>query len=298
MSGRGILLIGAGGQIGWELCRTLAPLGTVVAAGRSDTSHPVDLSDPDRLRQLVRRLTPTVIVNAAAYTAVDRAEEEPALARAINAVAPAVLAEEAERLGALLVHYSTDYVFDGTKGAPYLESDATAPLNVYGQTKRDGEEAVAASAGAHLILRTSWVYGMRGQNFLLTMLRLAREREHLRVVDDQRGVPNWSRLLAEATAQAVALGHENGHWRRELSGLYHLSCSGEASWHEFAARILDWEAGQAKAPIASLEPIPSTEYPTPAKRPEAVVLDSSRLHDAFGLRLPRWERGLSLCLES
>lgn len=286
-----ILLTGGHGQVGWELQRTLAPLGPVYAPARAE----LDLADADALRQAVRHLGPDLIVNAAAYTAVDRAESERELAFLINGDAPGILAEEARRLGAAIVHYSTDYVFDGTKGAPYEEIDAPRPLNVYGESKLAGEKAVAAAGAAHLILRTSWVYGMRGKNFLLTMRRLAAERDELRVVDDQVGAPTWSRLIAEATTAILAHCLHKGSVVPQLAdrgGLYHLSCAGQVSWHGFAQAIV---AGLANPPAVT--PIPSREYQTPAARPAYSVLSNQKLARAFGLMLPDWRHALTLCVE-
>lgn len=285
-----ILLTGSSGQVGWELQRTLATLGEVVAPRRDA----LDLSDMHNLRDFVRTLKPELIVNPAAHTAVDRAESEPALARAINAIAPAILAEEAARLGVPLVHFSTDYVFDGSKKTPWLETDITHPLGVYGATKLEGEQAIREQGIAHLILRTSWVYGLRGGNFLLTMQRLFRERDNLRIVADQIGAPTWSRSIAEATAQILA---RRPFVQPELSGVYHLTCSGSASWHDFAEAIL------IRTPLmegrqVTLHPIPASDYPTPASRPANSVLDNSKLHAAFGIVMPHWQTALDLCLDT
>jgi dTDP-4-dehydrorhamnose reductase len=289
------LVLGAAGQVGWELCRVLAAQGEVLACTRAEA----DLAEPAGLRELVRRTAPDAIVNAAAYTAVDRAESEPALAQRVNGEAPAVLAEAARRSGALLIHYSTDYVFDGSKAAPYVESDPPAPLGVYGRSKLAGEQAVREAGGAHLVLRTSWVYGLRGHNFLLTILRLAREREELRVVADQVGTPNWSRLLAEATGVLVgrmlALPAEE---RRERSGLYHLTSAGEATWHAFAEAILTLDPHRSEQRARRVVPIPSSEYPLPAKRPANSRLDGSALARDFGLRPVHWRTALELALGS
>lgn len=291
-----ILLTGADGQIGWELRRALAPLGRVAAMRRAE----LDLADPAGIRGTVRSVAPGLIVNAAAYTAVDRAEEEPELAHRVNAEAPGVLAEEAARTGALLVHYSTDYVFDGEKRSPYVETDTPAPVNAYGRSKLEGEEAVRASGARHLILRTSWIYGARGSNFLRTMLRLAREREELRVVSDQTGSPTWSRMVAEATALAL------GSLRREsdllgnaaaVSGTYHLTAAGETSWHAFAERILATDPRREEQRCRSVVPISTAEYPTPARRPARSVLSCERFADTFGLRLPQWEEQLAMALD-
>ena len=270
-----ILLTGGNGQVGWELRKTLAPLGEILAPGRTE----LDLRDAARLREAVRAANADVIVNAAAYTAVDRAESERDAAFAVNAAAPGVLAEEAKKSGALLVHYSTDYVFDGEKPAPYLEEDAPNPINVYGASKLAGERAIAASGCRHLILRTSWVYGPRGGNFMLTMLRLARERPELRVVDDQVGAPTSSLAIARATAQVLRPG---------AHGTYHLSAAGHTSWCGFARAILK-RAGIA-TPVTAIR---TADYPTPAKRPRNSRLDCARLRADFGISLAPWEEQLA-----
>ena len=280
-----LLLLGKNGQVGWELQRALLPLGAVTACGRD-----ADLLDLDGLRTLIRKMKPSAIVNAAAYTAVDRAESEPDLARRINRDAPAVLAEEAARLDAWLVHYSTDYVFDGTGTGAHAETDATAPLNVYGRTKRDGEEAIAASGCRHLILRTSWVHGAHGGNFIKTMLRLAAERPALRVVADQIGAPTGAELIADVTAHALrrAMTGNDG----QLSGLYHLAAAGETSWRDFAVLVLAeaQKLGAAlKASPETVEAIGTSDYPTPAKRPANSRLDTQKLRKAFGIHLPPWQ---------
>lgn len=270
-----ILLLGRDGQVGRELARSLAPLGEVSALGRAQ----LDLTDAGRISEAVRGASPEVIVNAAAYTAVDRAESEPQLAFALNAAAPGVLAAEAARLGALLVHYSTDYVFDGAKAGAYVEDDAPHPLNVYGSSKLAGERAIAAAACRHLILRTSWVYGPHGSNFMLAILRAARERPELRVVDDQVGAPTSSVALARATAQVLRAGAE---------GLYHISAAGKTSWCGFARAIL------ARAGLHTpVVPIRSEQYPAAARRPRNSLLDNSRLRAACGVALAPWEEGLA-----
>jgi dTDP-4-dehydrorhamnose reductase len=279
-----ILLTGADGQIGGRLRAALAPLGRVVPATRAE----LDVGDEGAVRSLVRALRPRVVVNAAAYTAVDRAEEEPEAAFRINADAPRVLAEEARECGALLVHFSTDYVFDGTKGEPYRESDPTRPLNVYGASKRAGEEAVEAAGGDHLVLRTSWVYDSRGRNFLLTMRRLMREREELRVVDDQRGAPTWARSVAEATARLAALRLEGVG----SGGLLHLSAAGETSWHGFALAIRETDPRPEEIRCRAIRAVSSAEFPTPARRPAYSVLSNDRLAAEFGVRLPGWREQL------
>ena len=281
-----ILLTGAAGQLGRELKRSLACLGEVIARDRQQ----LDLAQADALRDTVRAAAPTVIVNAAAYTAVDKAEAEPAAADAINALAPAILAEEAKRLGALLIHYSTDYVFDGSKAAPYTEDDTPAPLSAYGRSKRAGELAIAAADSRHLIFRTSWVYGLHGANFMKTMLRLGRERSELRVIGDQFGAPTWTRHLADVTALILA--------RREIpNGLYHLAAAGETSWHGYAEAIFA-EAQRAglidKTPV--VHRIASANYPLPAPRPANSRLDCAKFRRDFDLALPDWRTGLADCL--
>jgi dTDP-4-dehydrorhamnose reductase len=271
-----LLVTGCNGQLGWELARALAPLGEVTATNRAT----LDLSRPETIAPVIRTLKPDVILNAAAYTAVDQAESEPVLAAAINTTAPAILAEEAKRSGALLVHYSTDYVFDGTKASPYIEEDATNPLSVYGQTKLDGERAIQASGCEHLILRTSWVYGPRGKNFLLTMLRLAHDKPVLRVVDDQIGAPTAVHTLAAATASILQCRQAG------QSGLFHLTASGHTSWHGFAKLIVSL----AGPPYPEVAAIPTSAYPTAAKRPLNSRLDCTKVAAQCGLQLPDWER--------
>jgi len=302
---RPILLIGGNGQIGWELHRLLQPLAAVVAPARSA----LDLGNADTIRRTVRDVLPGLVINAAAYTNVDAAEENEAEAMAINAVAPGVLAEECRRIGAALIHYSTDYVFDGLdpKAAAeparraYVETDPPRPLNVYGRSKLASEKAVRAVDVPHLILRTSWIYSRRGRNFLLTIQRLARERDELRIVDDQRGSPTWARLVAAATAAIIAqlspAGGDMGAALSERSGLYHLSAADEASWFEFAAAIVANEVEAGDGSGSRLLPIPSSAYPTPAVRPAYSVLDNAAIEAAFGIRLPDWRRQLNLCLE-
>jgi dTDP-4-dehydrorhamnose reductase len=278
-----ILVTGAAGQLGFELARLLPEQGFVIAADRSQ----LDLSDADSISNTVRALKPDLIVNAAAYTAVDKAEAEPALAHAINARAPAILAEEARRLGAVLIHYSTDYVFDGAAALPYAEEAPTHPLNEYGKSKEAGEQAILQTSGANLVLRTSWVYGLRGRNFLLTVRRLAAERNELRIVADQIGTPNWSRSLAEATAILVGLGLPV---LAERAGLYHLSAAGSASWFDFAVAIVGPGAATKVLPITS------DEYPLPARRPAYAVLATTKFQRTFGFTLPEWRTTLKACL--
>ena len=293
-----ILLLGRNGQVGWELQRSLSVLGEVVALG-SDATHNQqglcgDLTDLAGLAETVRRVQPQVIVNAAAHTAVDKAQSEPELARLINALAPAVLAQEATQLGAWLVHYSTDYVFDGSGNTPWRETDATAPLSVYGQTKHEGEQAVALNP-KHLIFRTSWVYGARGGNFAKTMLRLAAERDTLSVIDDQIGAPTSAELLADVTAHALRAA-----WiKPELAGLYHCVAGGQTSWHGYARFVL----GQAQALGQTLKAGPeqvnatsTAHYPTPAQRPLNSRLDTTKLQSSFGLTLPPWQQGVARLL--
>ncbi len=281
-----ILLTGINGQVGWELQRTLQPLGEIIALDR----HQLDLTKPEQIRTVLQSLKPAIIVNPAAYTAVDKAESEPEMAQAINGAAPATLAEETKRLDALLVHYSTDYVFDGEKTAPYDESDATHPIGSYGLTKLAGEQAITASGCRHLIFRTCWVYGRRGHNFMRTMLRLAAERDELRVVDDQFGAPTWSRMIAETTALALAR-HAGQH------GIYHLAAAGECAWHGFAEAIIHHANALGiltKSP--SVRRITSADFPTPTRRPASSRLDCTRLAQDFDLRLPHWQSQLTSCL--
>lgn len=300
-----ILVAGKNGQVGFELLNSLAGQGQVVAVGRDQ----MDLSKPDAVRRTVREIAPDLIINASAYTAVDQAESEPELALAINGVAPGVLAEEAKRLGAALIHYSTDYVFDGSKLAPYSEDDEPRPVSVYGRTKLAGERAIQAVDVPHLILRTSWVYGMRGKNFLLTILRLAREREELSIVDDQLGAPTWSRALAGATSDILShLGYGRpgfGEACGEQRGIYNVSAAGQTSWYGFAVAILaraasarSRQSGFALARVPVLKPITTEQYPLPAGRPRYSVLANAKLRRAFGLALPDWKVGLDECMGS
>jgi dTDP-4-dehydrorhamnose reductase len=291
-----ILLLGRNGQVGWELQRSLAPLGELVALDRSGRDALAgDLAQPERLRDTVRQVRPDVIVNAAGYTAVDKAEDESELAALVNTTAPAVLAEAAAALGAWIVHYSTDYVFDGSGHAPRDEAAATGPLSVYGRTKLDGEREVMARNPRHLVLRTSWVYAARGGNFARTILRLAAERDRLRVIDDQVGAPTGAELIADVTAHAVRRAHDDAR----LAGMYHLAAGGETSWHGYARHVIEWARvrGHAvKVAPQAIEPIPTTDYPTPARRPLNSRLDTRKLQAAFDLRLPPWQDGVERML--
>ncbi len=286
-----ILIIGRIGQVGWELRRTLAPLGRLVCVDYPE----IDLTDGGSIRKWVRETVPAVVVNAAAYTAVDKAETEPERCHQINGIAPGILAEEAKRFGALLVHYSTDYIFDGTKPTPYVEDDPPNPLGAYGRSKLAGDQAVTQADGAHLIFRLCWVYGARGQNFMLTMMRLAREREKLRVVRDQIGCPTWSRMIAETTALALKQVLAAAD-RAAFNGAYHLAASGRTSWHGFAEAILGLMPEEGKK-CKVVEPITTPEYPTPAKRPAFSVLSCEKLQRTFGLELPDWEESLKQVLD-
>lgn len=284
-----ILLLGKDGQVGWQLQRSLAPHGPVITCGHADC----DLTDLDRLRLLVRQIGPSVIVNAAAYTAVDRAEAEPELAMRINGEAPGVLAQEAARLGALLIHYSTDYVFDGKKPAPYVESDPAGPLSVYGRSKLAGEEAIRAAGCKSVIFRTSWVFGARGGNFVKTILRLAREKRTLNVVSDQVGSPTPAALIATVTGIVLAMLRQGHAMNRETQRRYHLCCGRPVSWHEFAQAILKLAAAtpgfDLRLKPEAIIAIPSSEYPTAATRPANSRLDCGRLEKEFGLQMPDWQ---------
>ena len=293
---RRILLTGKNGQIGWELQRTLATLGEVFAVDCND----MDFTNPDAIRKVIREIKPALIVNAAAYTAVDEAESKPDLAMAVNGTAPGILAEEAKGLGATVVHYSTDYVFDGDKQTPYTEGDAPNPLNVYGKTKLAGDRAIQAVGVPHLIFRTSWVYGAREKNFLLTILRLAREKEELRIVDDQIGAPTWCRAIAEATAQVLAqLGQTEGF--RDRGGTYHITAAGETSWYGFAKEIVQTRehlsGEQSTLPATHVLPIRTFEFALPAKRPAYSLLSNVKIESAFGVAMSHWSEMLRLCVE-
>ena len=291
-----LLVTGANGQVGWELARSLMPLGEVIALDRSRC----DMSRPETLAALVADLAPDVIVNAAAYTAVDKAESEEALATTINGSAPGELARAAKAAGALLVHYSTDYVFDGTKTAPYTEDDPVAPVNAYGRSKLAGEVAIRESGCDHLILRTTWVFAARGGNFVRTMLRLGAEREQLRVVADQHGAPTWARNIADATAHIVAHAQRERRDGAFASGIFNLTSAGDTSWHGFAEAI--FVAARSSRPeialqVAHVEPIPASAYPTPAARPANSRLAADRLAARFGIAMPHWQDALRRCVE-
>jgi dTDP-4-dehydrorhamnose reductase len=293
-----ILLLGRNGQVGWELQRSLAPLGEVIALGRDSASNPNglcgDLEQLDALAHTVRQVRPDVIVNAAAHTAVDRAESEPELAQRLNALAPGVLADEAKKLGSLLVHYSTDYVFNGSGERPWTETDATGPLSVYGRTKLEGERAIARCE-RHLIFRTSWVYAARGGNFAKTMLRLARTRETLQVINDQFGAPTGAELLADATAHAVRVTLANG----TLAGTYHLAASGQTTWLAYASFVIAQAQKyqpQAAWAVREILPVATTAFPTPAQRPHNSRLNTTQFQSTFNLRLPDWQEGVTRML--
>ena len=284
-----ILLTGANGQVGHALREPLSAIGEVHAFDRAG----LDLANPDAIRRACREIAPALIVNAAAYTAVDRAESEPELARAVNGVAPGVFAKEARRLGAALIHYSTDYVFDGTKRSPYVETDETAPLNVYGRSKLEGERRIAAAGCKHLIFRTSWVYGPRGKNFMLTMLKLAKERDELRIVDDQRGSPTSSLFLAEATLRAIRAIPSQG----VASGVYHLTAAGTTTWARFAEAIFALASARCGLRSPRVVRISTTEYPTPARRPAYSAMAPQKLSAAFGFKPSSWRHQLSGCFD-
>ena len=290
-----ILLLGKNGQVGWELQRSLAPVGELLALDRHSTDFCGDLSQPERLAQTVRDWRPDVIVNAAAHTAVDKAESEPDLALGLNATAPAALAQAAADIGAWLVHYSTDYVFNGQGEQAWHEGDATGPLSVYGQTKLEGEHHITASGCQHLIFRTSWVYAARGGNFAKTMLRLAAERERLTVIDDQHGAPTGADLIADVTAHAIRQALQ----QPALSGIYHLVASGETSWHGYASHVIT-QARCVRPDLAlrvnEIAPVPTSSFPTPAQRPRNSRLHTGKLQHAFGLVLPPWQAGVNRLL--
>lgn len=290
-----ILLFGKNGQVGWELNRSLQSLGDVVALGRDGA----DFSNPESLRNVVRKINPDIIVNAVAYTAVDKAELEEELATKINGEAPSVLAEETKKINALLIHYSTDYVFDGTKKGSYVEADQPNPINVYGRTKLSGEQAIQSSGCDHLIFRTSWVYASRGNNFLLTILKLAKEREELTIVADQIGSPTSARLIADVTTLCVHQARKEMLSGIFSSDLYHLTTSGYTSWHGFAEEIVNItnNAINMHLKVKNIKAIPTVNYPTPANRPMNSQLSLNKLERRFNVVMPGWKKVLSLCLE-
>lgn len=289
------LLIGRTGQVAWELERSLCALGELTALDRAR----LDLADPDAIRSAIRTVGPDLIVNAAAYTNVDGAEEDIETAFAINARAPETMAREARNIGATLIHYSTDYVFDGSKEGPYVEGDANAPLNAYGRSKLAGEQAIRAAGGAHLILRTSWVYASRGKNFLRTILRLAGERDVLRVVDDQFGAPTWARFIAEATVAMLWRMRldESARQRVEHGETVHVANLGATTWYGLASRAIEIYAARTARKLAAVEPIPSAAYPTKAARPCNSRLDLTRLQGIWGIAAPMWDDSIALCIE-
>jgi len=290
-----ILLFGKNGQVGWELQRSLSPLGQLIALDRNSQIYCGDVSNLVGIEKTVRDVRPDVIVNAAAYTAVDKAESEPDLAHYINAEAPAVLAQTARNCNAWLIHYSTDYVFDGSGSTPWHEDDAVSPLSAYGKTKLQGELAVQASECLHLIFRTSWVYAARGNNFAKTMVRLAQEREQLSVIDDQIGAPTGAELIADVTAHAIRIAMH----RKDLSGVYHLVASGETSWFDYACYVIEHARKlgvHLTLPQQAINPIPTEQYPTPAQRPLNSRLNTEKLRSSFDLQLPAWQAGVERML--
>lgn len=288
-----ILLLGANGQVGWELVRTLSPLGEIATTARTGGANlRLDTSDLKQLQGTLDAVAPDVVVNATAYTAVDKAESEPERAMLLNAEVPAVIGSWAARHGATVLHYSTDYVFDGTKTAPYVETDATHPVSAYGRSKLAGDQALLESGCATFILRVSWVYGARGHNFLLTMRRLLKERDTLNIVDDQVGAPTWSRAIAQTTSLLLARLPADPAAQLDIRGIYHLAPQDTTSWFGFASSIRD-----SLALDCALNPIPSSQYPTPAARPANSCLNSDKLAHTFGLRLPPWHNDLRLCLD-
>jgi dTDP-4-dehydrorhamnose reductase len=290
-----ILLLGKNGQVGWELQRSLAPLGQLIALDEGSQELCGDFTNLEGVAETIRDVAPDIIVNAAAHTAVDKAESEQELARTINALTPGTLAQEAKRCDAWLVHYSTDYVFDGSGDMSWKETDVTAPVSVYGKTKLEGEKAIIASGCKYLIFRTSWVYATRGSNFAKTILKLAQERDSLKVIDDQIGAPTGADLLADVTAHTIRIAQQ----RPEVSGLYHLVASGQASWYEYANSVIDFarQSGiEIKASPKDIQPVPTSAFPTVATRPMNSRLDTAKLQDTFGLKLPHWESGVTRML--
>jgi len=291
-----ILITGASGQVGWELQRTMSHLGRIVAVDVNE----MDLASADSIVNTIREIKPNIIVNPAAYTAVDTAEKEEALAEQVNAVAPGIIAEEAARIGAFLMHYSTDYVFDGSKSLPYTETDAPCPMNIYGATKLKGEQAIQASSVDNIIFRTSWVYAARGKNFLLSILRLAKERDELGVVDDQVGAPTWARLIAEVSTHALQQSLQERRAGDFESSIYNLVASGSTSWYGFTQEIVELARttlGMTDLKIKNINPIPGAQYPTLAKRPNNSCLNLSKVQNKFNIHLPSWQYSLKLCMK-
>ncbi len=284
-----ILIIGKNGQVGWELCRTMAALGNLTCVDYPE----IDLSNPDSIKTVIREVKPDIVVNAAAYTAVDKAESEALLAAAINSKAPEVIADEAKKLGSILIHYSTDYVYDGGKKSPYTENDSTNPINVYGRTKLEGDKAILSSGVPSIILRTSWIYGWRGNNFLLTILGLLREKKELNVINDQHGAPTWSHFIAEITAQIIAQGGDDiRNYIGEKSGIYHMTPSGSTTWHGFAKVIAENDPSKMEHVCKAIRPMNASDYSTIAARPANSILGHSKFEATFNLSLPKWDMPL------
>lgn len=288
-----ILLFGKNGQVGWELQRALAPLGKLTVVDRQSTDYCGDFENPAGIAETVRKLRPTVIVNATAYTAVDKAESEQDKARLVNATSIDALAQAAEEIGAWLVHYSTDYVFDGSGDRPWSEDDATAPLNIYGQTKLEGEEAIVSNMTKYLIFRTSWVYAAKGNNFAKTMLKLAKDRESLSVINDQFGAPTGAELIADCTAHAIRVALN----KPTVAGTYHLIAAGETTWHAYASKVIEFAKAQGiELQVQAINAVPTSAFPTPAKRPANSRLNTEKFQQAFGLNLPDWTVGVERML--
>lgn len=288
-----ILLFGKNGQVGWELQRALAPLGNLIVVDRRSRDYCGDFENPEGVAETVRRIKPAVIVNATAYTAVDKAESEQDKARLVNATSIKVLAEAAEEIGAWLIHYSTDYVFDGSGDQPWREEDTTAPLNIYGQTKLEGEQAIVSTMTKYLIFRTSWVYAAKGNNFAKTMLKLAKDRESLSVINDQFGAPTGAELIADSTAHAIRVALKV----QAVAGIYHLVASGETTWHAYAAKVIEFARAQGvELQVQTINAVPTSAFPTPAQRPANSRLNTEKFQQAFGLNLPDWTVGVERML--